>query len=121
NPDTVGDSNWLPLHPTTPAYPTYSGNAATVGAASASVLASFFGTDAIPFQVHWAFSGETRTYPGFGAAAQEEADSRIFGGIHFRFDSVAGQGIGRSVADYVFEHVLLPRPEPSRVRAAGAS
>src|SRR5207237_1148707 len=63
----------------------------------------------------------TRTYPGFGAAAQEEADSRIFGGIHFRFDSVAGQGIGRSVADYVFEHVLLPRPEPSRVRAAGAS
>ena len=25
------------------------------------------------------------------------------------------------MADYVFEHVLLPRPEPSRVRAAGAS
>jgi hypothetical protein len=121
NPDTVGDPAWLPLHPTTPAYPTYAGNAATVGAASATVLADFFGSNDIPFQVHWAVSGETRSYPGFWAAAQEEADSRIFGGIHFRFDSVAGQGIGRSVGGYVFTHILLPRPHPSSFGSGGAS
>ncbi|HKA08239.1 MAG TPA: vanadium-dependent haloperoxidase, partial [Gemmataceae bacterium] len=108
NPDTVGDAHWLPLHPTTPAYPTYTGNAATIGAASATVLSSFFGTNDITFQVHWAYSGETRTYPGFWTAAQEEADSRIFGGIHFRFDTVGGQWVGSHVADYVFNHVLLP-------------
>jgi hypothetical protein len=124
NPATAGDPAWTPLHPTTPAYPTYAGNAATLGAAASTVLASFFGSDAIPFQVHWdpyGFAGVTRSYAGFGQAAQEEANSRIYGGIHFRFDNVAGQGIGTQVADYVLGHVLLPRSHPSDGRDDGAA
>src|SRR5207248_1325504 len=34
NPATEADPFWTPLHPSTPSYPTYSGNAATIGAAS---------------------------------------------------------------------------------------
>jgi hypothetical protein len=41
---TTPDPNWLPLL-VTPPYPTYAGNAATIGAASATVLARFFGTN----------------------------------------------------------------------------
>jgi hypothetical protein len=114
NPDTEADPTWTTLHPTTPPYPTYAGNASTIGAACATVLAGVFGGDAVPFQVHWdayGFPSVTRSYPGFWAAADEMARSRVYGGIHFTFDNVAGQGIGRNVAHYVMDHYLLPRDD----------
>jgi hypothetical protein len=112
NPATEADPTWMTLHPNTPAYPTYSGNAAAIGAASATVLANFFGADAIPFQIDWSpygFAGVTRSYGGFWAAADEMARSRVYGGIHFSFDNTAGQQIGRDVGNYVMDHYLLPR------------
>ena len=38
--------------------------------------------------------------------AQEQADSRIYGGIHYRFDNEAGQTAGSAVADYVFANFM---------------
>jgi hypothetical protein len=112
NPATEADPAWTTLHPTTPPYPTYSGNAATIGAACATVLADFFGAD-VPIQINWVRQGSpaggVRSYPSFWAAAQEQADSRIYGGIHFRFDSVAGQQIGADVGGYVLGNFLTPR------------
>jgi hypothetical protein len=52
--------------------------------------------------------GGTRTYASFSDASQESTDSRIWGGIHFRFDSVAGQLVGNNVADYVFDNYFQP-------------
>ena len=115
NPATEADPNWTTLHPTTPPYPTYAGNAATIGASCATVLSGVFG-NAVPFEVHWdayGFPGVTRSYPDFWAAANEEADSRIYGGIHFRFDSVAGQQIGSNVGGYVIGHFLTPHNHAS--------
>ncbi len=112
NPATDPDPNWTTLHPTTPPYPTYAGNASTIGASCATVLAAVFGTDHITFQVRWdayGFLGVTRSYAGFWAAADEEARSRIYGGIHFTFDSIAGQGIGVNVGEHVVDNYLLPR------------
>jgi hypothetical protein len=40
----------------------------------------------------------TRSYDGFWQAADEMARSRVYGGIHFTFDNVAGQQIGGKVA-----------------------
>jgi len=117
NPATEADPAWKTLHPTTPPYPTYAGNAATIGAACATVLAGVFGGDAVAFQVDWSpygFAGVTRSYEGFWAAADESARSRVYGGIHFTFDSVAGQGIGAGVADHVLDNYLSPRDNPGR-------
>jgi hypothetical protein len=111
NATTEAEPTWLTLHPNTPAYPTYSGNAATIGAASATVLTSVFGSDA-GFQIHWdpyGFAGVTRSYTSFWDAADEQARSRVYGGIHFNFDSTAGQQIGTNVANYVIENYLEPR------------
>lgn len=119
NPATEADPTWRTLHPTTPPYPTYAGNAATIGSASATVLAGVFGNDAIPFEVDWSrygFAGVNRSYASFSAAANEMADSRIYGGIHFRFDNVAGQQIGQNVAGHVMENYLEPRDIPSSLR-----
>jgi len=121
NPDTQSDPSWTTLHPTTPAFPTYPSNAGAEGGTSATILASFFGTDHIPFQVHWdayGFPGVTRSYTGFWAAADEEGRSRVYGGIHFTFDVTAGQELGRRVADYVLGNVLQPRAHPSSLTGA---
>jgi hypothetical protein len=106
---TDPESDWLPLL-VTPPYPTYAGNAATIGAASATVLARFFGTNIFPFEAHWEGTpGWTRAYSSFWAIADEQARSRIYGGIHFHFDTIAGQEIGTKVGNYLTDNFMLPR------------
>src|SRR5262245_55784161 len=109
NPDTDPDPAWLPLI-VTPPYPTYAGNAATIGAASATVLTHVFGTNDIAVTAHWEGTpGWTRAYPSFWAIADEQARSRIYGGIHFHFDTIAGQEIGTQVGTYLLDNFMLPR------------
>jgi hypothetical protein len=113
NDATDPDPNWMTLHPNTPPYPSYSSNASTIGAVSATILAGVLGQD-VSFDIHWdayGFPGVTRHYTGLWGAAQEMADSRIYGGIHFRFDCEAGQQIGRDVGHYMMDHFLLPRDD----------
>jgi membrane-associated phospholipid phosphatase len=124
NPETQSDPTWTTLHPTTPAFPTYPSNAGAEGGTSATILAAFFGTNDIPFEVHWdayGFPGVTRSYMGFWAAATEEGLSRVYGGIHFPFDVSAGQEIGRQVGDFIFGHFLLPTSESEQGDSTGAS
>ena len=112
NPATDADGMWLPLLGTPP-YPSYAGNMATIGAGAARALQLAFGTNDIPVTATWHQSGGQGTvshqFPGFWEAAQEQADSRIYGGIHYRFDHEAGQQIGRSVAEYVSANYMAPR------------
>ena len=112
NGATHQDMAWATLIPTPP-YPSYAGNMATIGASAARVLALALGSDDIPVAATWRQSGGqpdiTRHYATLTDVAQEQADSRIFGGIHFRFDNEAGQTAGRSVADYVFANFMRPK------------
>lgn len=108
NPDTAQDAAWSSLL-STPPYPSYAGNNAAIGTSQSTILALFFGRDDMPFQHTWGGAGgATRPYVGFTAMADEEANSRIYGGIHYRFDNVAGQSAGRNVANYVFLSLMRP-------------
>lgn len=109
NPDTQADPNWSSLI-ATPPYPSYAGNMATIGTSQSTVLALFFGRDDISYQHTWeGAGGATRSYPGFAAMANEQERARVWGGIHFTFDNVAGQSIGRNVGAYVFQNIMQPR------------
>ena len=109
NADTAPDAAWTSLIGTPP-YPSYAGNMAGIGTSQSTILALFFGRDDIPFEHTWeGAGGATRSYVGFTAMAQEQADARIYGGIHFRFDNVAGQSVGRNVGNYVFMNFMRPR------------
>lgn len=109
NPDTLADPSWSSLI-TTPPYPSYAGNMSTIGTSQSTILALFFGRDDIPFQHTWeGAGGATRSYAGFTAMANEQERARVYGGIHFTFDNVAGQSIGRNVANYVFFTIMRPR------------
>jgi hypothetical protein len=111
NPDTDPDPTWLPLI-TTPPYPSYAGNLATIGASAARALQLVCGTNDVPVAITWTLTGlpsVTRHYVGFWEAAEEESMARIVGGVHYRFDQEAGQQVGRSVAEFVFANFVRPR------------
>jgi hypothetical protein len=109
NPATDADPEWSTLIPTPP-YPSYAGNMATIGASASRAIQLAIRTDEIEVSATWKQSnGEpdiTHTWSRLSDVAQEQADSRIFGGIHYRFDNVAGQVAGRAVAEYVFSNFM---------------
>jgi len=112
NPDTVADATWLPLL-TTPGHPSYMAAHSAVSATAATVLAEFFGNDAIAFtsSAEVAAGGAviTRSFNGFWQAAQEAGASRIYGGIHWSFDNEAGLEAGHSIGEFVSDNLLGPR------------
>jgi hypothetical protein len=109
NAATTADPTWSSLVGTPP-YPSYAGNMSAIGTSQSTILALFFERDDIGFQHTWTGAGgATRSYSGFGAMADEQAHARVYGGIHFTFDNVAGQSVGRSVANYVFANIMRPR------------
>ena len=109
NANTSADPAWSSLIGNPP-YPSYAGNNAAIGTSQSTILALFFGRDDIAFQHTWeGAGGATRSYAGFSAMADEEARARVYGGIHFTFDNVAGQSVGRNVGNYIFANVMRPR------------
>lgn len=108
NAATDPDASWTSLL-TNPNYPSHSSGLSGVAGNASTILASFFG-DTNTF----CFSGPAgqRCFDSFSAAAQEAANSRIYGGIHFRFETEAGLAQGRSVARFTLANALAPVPEP---------
>jgi hypothetical protein len=86
---------------------------ATLTTAAATVLALALGDDDSPVTVLWPGiapqADVERTFESFAALAQAATDSRIHGGIHYRFDHVAGQASGVKIATFVYEHFMRPR------------
>ncbi|MFN0068476.1 MAG: vanadium-dependent haloperoxidase [Limisphaerales bacterium] len=108
NPETVGDPAWTPLI-ATPPFPEYSSGHSTFSRSSATVLAGFFGTDAIAFTTTSdGLPGVTRNYAGFSAAADEAGISRIFGGIHWPSANLHAQACGTLIGQQVLAHFLVP-------------
>ena len=87
-----------------------------IGASAARALADVFGTDAKSFAATWYASDATpppvvysADYDSFLALAQEEGNSRIWGGIHFRFEINASLKSCADVADYLVANYMQPR------------
>ena len=104
NPGIVSDPNWNPLT-VTAADPSYPGAHATISQAAATVLSAFYGDHERLTVSSDGDPGVTRTFGSFQAAASEATLSRIFAGQHTMIDLVAGQQLGRHVADFVLHHL----------------
>jgi hypothetical protein len=109
NPDTTPDANWLPEVGNTTPDPSYPGAHAVISAAASAVLKSVLRHDRFSFAVtSEVLPGVERSFDSFSDAAEEATMSRIFAGVHFRFDLTAGHRLGREVADFVLDHFLKP-------------
>ena len=104
NAATAADPAWLPLLGTPP-YPSYPGNYACLASAITRMFAKQFGKDDVSFSVTWAEAGGpgwTRNYARFSHLAEEAAMSRVYGGIHFNFDTTSSFGTCSALGDYVY-------------------
>jgi hypothetical protein len=118
SPDTLVDPNWLPQAGNTPPDPSYPGAHAVLSAAGARVLIAFFKRDHFDFSVtSEVLPGVERSFTRFSAAAEEATVSRIFAGVHFRFDLTTGQRLGRKVARFVVHNFLTARPRKDQLDA----
>ena len=102
NPLTKANRAWVPLLDFSPPFPGYlSGHACFAGAWSAA-LRNFFGTDNVTFSAtsdEPAAAGVVRTFSSFSQAGIEDAESRIWLGVHFRFDVEESYAAGVRMAD----------------------
>jgi hypothetical protein len=106
NAATAEQQGWRPLL-TTPNHPEYPGAHPTLTSAMAEVFASFLGTQRIDLDLH----GFDPNGPAGNLNAvrhltttddlrTEIVNARLWGGLHYRFSSMAGLELGRKVATY---------------------
>jgi len=126
-------SQWIPYQPATfpaPPFPEYVSGHSTYSAAAARILQRWTGSDRFGDAVTLA-AGSSKIEPGitpsqpvmlkwetFADAAVEAGMSRRYGGIHFRAADLAGQRLGRLVAEHAwtkgqeyFAGILPGRPQ----------
>ena len=123
------DGSWYPLGAQatntrgpnfTPPFPAYVSGHATIGGALFEVMRHYY-PDATPFTFvsdEWNglnkdASGATRpyiplTFQNFTEAERQNAESRIYLGVHWQFDADQGIVMGHSVADWVWDHAFEP-------------
>lgn len=120
NPRTVPEADWNNLHRHTYAFPSYPSAHGTACAAAMGVMANVFGArrgftmriplvdSAGPGSPKIAPDPPTRSFANFDDAAIECALSRVYLGIHFRYDSIQGNRLGSTLAGYGLSHHLVP-------------
>ena len=110
NPATQPDPNWLPLLPT-PNFQEYPCGHCTVAAAIAEVMKA-------ESRLKPSAGVRVASLPNPNSAVQQVAsweglgrqvsDSRMYGGVHYRFSNEAGEDIGRKAARIVIDSLLRP-------------
>ncbi len=102
------DPAWLPLL-VTPGFPSYTSGHATQSGAAAMILTDMFGmkafTDTLHQDHHLEPPLEPRSFGSFDEAAAEAAMSRLYAGIHYRFDNQYGLAKGRCIGQAIVDRV----------------
>jgi hypothetical protein len=109
NPATTADPGWETFL-NTPPIPDYPSTHSVLGAAATAVLADILGNDRVAFTMVSGppFAGISRSFTSFSGAAQENADSRVYAGIHFRTACRDGLALGQKIGQRVARMYLLP-------------
>jgi hypothetical protein len=109
NDATAGDPAWDTFM-NTPSLPDYPSTHSVAGGAAAVVMSRFFGTDQLSFTMTSGppFGGITRSFKSLSEAQEENGDSRVYSGIHFRNSTVAGILQGEQVGRQAFAQYLQP-------------
>ena len=108
NDKTDGDTSWTTFI-AIPCFPSYPSNHATGSNAAMETLRRIFGpaghaialTATIPI-----IGATTLKYTKLQDISNDIDDARVYAGIHFRFDQVAGVRLGREVATHVYKNNL---------------
>ena len=127
NTATVGDTAWYPIGAPatntagpnfTPPFPAYPSGHATIGGALFETIRIFF-PDMTKFTfisdeyngLNYDADGSVRPllpqkFKSLSQAESDNAQSRIYNGVHWQFDATLGVDAGHSVARYVMNHAF---------------
>ena len=114
NAATDPEAGWTPLIPTPP-YPAYSSDMTCIGTGASVMLAHVLGSDVQTFAATWYTASNdvvfTQPYTRLSQLLSDEANSRIWGGIHYRFDIEGSMVSCTQVANYLFDNYMRPTRE----------
>jgi PAP2 superfamily len=101
--------DWRP-YIQTPPFPSFTSGHATISAAAAETMTEIFGnnvsfTDTSLLE----FGIANREIKSFRDAAAEAALSRLYGGIHYRFDNEEGNKAGKKVGELVVQKLQMKK------------
>lgn len=110
NEQTTDDVAWEPLL-NTPPVQDYPSTHSILGNAAATVLSELVGkSTTFTMTSPTAEPGQSsRTFSSFKQAAIENADSRVFAGLHFRFSCDRGLEMGNQIGSYIEKTQLRPK------------
>lgn len=122
NPDTELDVDWNNLHHHTYAFPSYPSAHGCASGAAMTILSKTLGTGneyhftmvteevdkAGPLSEKINMEPSTRSFNSFSDAGMEAAMSRLYLGIHFRYDSEQGYNLGKMIGEYANKNFLTP-------------
>jgi len=121
NPNTEPEDTWTNTHRHTYAFPSYPSAHGTACTAAMTAFAEVFGDDyrftmqtpvvdiAGPFSGKIEMQPASREFTKFSDAAMECSLSRVYLGIHFRYDSIAGYELGQKIGKEVVDKYLEPK------------
>jgi hypothetical protein len=104
--------SWTPAI-VTPPFPEYPSAHSAQSAAAATVLTELLGTVAFEDSTNLALGHPVRRFSSFQDAADEAAQSRVYGGIHYPMGRDNGKVVGRCIGRFVLER-LRSRAAPVR-------
>ncbi len=100
NDTTQIDAGWKPVLPT-PNHPEYPAAHSCTSGSLGEALRGYYGTPNVTFTWDSNVTKTTRTYIGIEEFNADAGIARLYGGMHFRFATVAGEELGKRVAQWV--------------------
>jgi hypothetical protein len=115
NRNTDGDTGFTTFIPT-PCFPSYPSNHASGTNGGLEVMRRLFGaaghditiTNSVPALGSLPATVITKHYTQLKQIADDVDDARVYGGIHWRFDQVGGNSLGRAIGTEVAKNKLRP-------------
>lgn len=108
NPKTEADPDFLPFI-VTPCFPSYPSNHGSGSGGGAEVLRRLYGQAGHSITIsNPGASTIVLHYTAFKQITDDISDARVYGGIHFRTDQVAGAALGRAIGSAVYKNNLRP-------------
>jgi len=104
----LANPDWEPLIET-PAHPEYVSAHSCFSGAASQVLTHLSGTDSFSFLVQSdQYPGKRRKFERFSDCLKEIGESRLHGGIHYRFSNERGIDSGKKIGAFHCKNMLKP-------------
>ena len=106
NPKTDADPSFVPFI-TTPCFPSYPSNHGSAANSAAQVLKRIYGENGHLMTLsNPTVPNIVLQYTNFDQITDDISDARVYGGIHFRTDQVAGARLGDAIGKDVYKNNL---------------